>query len=77
MPQATRVIKRRATATGQDARPAVPSRFVQLVVPDVEEEPHAAPSEIEIVLRAGHRLRLSGRIDSDAVARLVRVLEAC
>ena len=38
------------------------------------ERSEQSPSQIEIVLSNGHRVRLSGRFDTDAVARLLRGL---
>jgi len=48
------------------------------VVPDpaplVVDQPEPSPSQIEILLSNGHRVRLSGAFDPDAVARLLRGL---
>ena len=82
MPQATKVIKRRATrpiASDGGPRPEERSAFVEVVTspPDAGVERHAETGTIEVVLRTGRTLRLSGRVDAEVVVRLVTALEAC
>ena len=65
-------IKRKARAAEDSAEAG--SAFVELMSSELSDE---ARSSIELVLRSGHRLRLSGAFDVEQVLRLATALESC
>jgi transposase len=59
--------------------PAVEPRFLPVEIVAEAQAPQAAPApdgHIEIELAGGHRMRISGSYDPEALARLIRGLSA-
>ena len=54
-----------------------PVRFEEVVVPRPTREPSQANADLELVLRSGHVVRLGAAFDTDALRRLLSVLEPC
>jgi len=68
-----RQIKRRAETRPPGAAESS-AGFVELLP---REASAGAPSAIEVELASGHRLRLTGEVDVELVARLVSALSRC